>query len=84
MKNVSKFNIMEMIQFDLRNYLCPVPLVMARCALKQLPSHTQALFRLNKQSDIRDFELLCEEMGLILKEKRENEGEIQLIIISSD
>ncbi len=84
MEYLSKFNIMEMIQFDFRGYLCPVPLVMARCALKQLPSHTQALFRLNKQSDIRDFELLCEEMGLILKEKRENEGEIQLIIISSD
>lgn len=83
MENLSKFNIMEMIQFDLRSYLCPVPLVMARCALKQLPSHTQALFRLNKQSDIRDFELLCEEMGLILKEKRENEDE-KLIIVSSN
>ena len=83
MEYLSKFNIIEMIQFDLRSYLCPVPLVMARCALKQLPSHTQALFRLNKQSDIRDFELLCEEMGLILKEKRENEDE-KLIIVSSN
>lgn len=76
--------MIEIRRFDFKSYLCPVPLLMARCALKQLPSHTQALFRLNKQSDIRDFELLCEEMGLILKEKRENEGEIQLIIISSD
>ena len=83
MEYLSKFNIIEMIQFDLRSYLCPVPLVMARCALKQLPSHTQALFRLNKQSDIRDFELLCEDMGLILKEKRENEDE-KLIIVSSN
>lgn len=76
--------MIEIRRFDFKSYLCPVPLVMARCALKQLPSHTQALFRLNKQSDIRDFELLCEEMGLILKEKRENEGEIQLIIVSSN
>lgn len=76
--------MIEIRLFDFKSYLCPVPLLMARCALKQLPSHAQALFRLNKQSDIRDFELLCEEMGLILKEKRENEGEIQLIIVSSN
>lgn len=76
--------MIEIRRFDFKSYLCPVPLLMARCALKQLPPHAQVLFRLNKQSDIRDFELLCEEMGLILKEKRENEGEIQLIIISSD
>lgn len=84
MKNVSKFNVMKLIQFDLRGYLCPVPLVMARRALKQLPPHTQTLFRLNKQSDIRDFELLCDEMGLVLKEKRESEDEIQLVIVSLD
>ncbi|MDY5106510.1 MAG: sulfurtransferase TusA family protein [Actinobacillus minor] len=75
--------MIEIRRFDFKSYLCPVPLLMARCALKQLPSHTQALFRLNKQSDIRDFELLCEEMGLILKEKRENEDE-KLIIVSSN
>ncbi len=75
---------MEMILFDLRGYLCPVPLVMARRALKQLPPHTQTLFRLNKQSDIRDFELLCDEIGFVLKEKRENEDEIQLVIVSLD
>ena len=76
--------MIEIRRFDFKSYLCPVPLLMARCALKQLPSHTQALFRLNKQSDIRDFELLCDEMGLVLKEKRESEDEIQLVIVSLD
>ena len=74
----------EIRRLDFRGYMCPMPVLMARRALKQLPPHTQTLFRLNKQSDIRDFELLCEEMGLVLKEKRESEDEIQLVIVSLD
>ncbi|EER47534.1 hypothetical protein AM305_07633 [Actinobacillus minor NM305] len=76
--------MMEIRRLDFRGYMCPMPVLMAHRALKQLPPHTQILFRLNKQSDIRDFELLCDEMGLVLKEKRESEDEIQLVIVSLD
>ncbi len=48
---------------DLTFYLCPLPLIMVKRALKTLPAGAELTLLLNEQCDPIDFHLLCEEFG---------------------
>ncbi|WP_439240743.1 sulfurtransferase TusA family protein [Lonepinella sp. BR2474] len=50
-------------QLDLRQYGCPLPLLMAKKALDNLPNNTILTIMLNEQSAVQDFELLCQQQG---------------------
>jgi len=50
-------------QLDLRQYRCPLPLLMAKKALNQLASNEQLVLLLDLASSVQDIELLCEELG---------------------
>lgn len=53
----------KIYQLDLRQYRCPLPLLMAKKALNQLSTNEQLILSLNLESSVQDFELLCEEYG---------------------
>ncbi|WP_386692809.1 MULTISPECIES: sulfurtransferase TusA family protein [unclassified Lonepinella] len=50
-------------QLDLRQYICPLPLLMAKKALNNLPHNSILTIQLNEQSAVQDFELLCQQQG---------------------
>ncbi|AFU18835.1 sulfurtransferase TusA family protein [Actinobacillus suis] len=54
---------MNLYQLDLMVYSCPLPLLMAKKALAQLPQHATLVISLNMASSADDFELLCEQYG---------------------
>ncbi|WGE51603.1 sulfurtransferase TusA family protein [Actinobacillus equuli subsp. haemolyticus] len=54
---------MNQYQLDLTAYSCPLPLLMAKKALVQLPQHATLVIYLNMASSTDDFELLCEQYG---------------------
>lgn len=65
---------------DARFFLCPVPLLMTKQALSPLKKGEQLWVKLNKMSQISDFELLCEAQNCSLKEVSEQENEICILI----
>ncbi|WGE89887.1 sulfurtransferase TusA family protein [Actinobacillus arthritidis] len=50
-------------QLDLRQYRCPLPLLMTKKALNQLALNEQLVLLLDLTSSVQDFELFCEECG---------------------
>ncbi|MCK3658901.1 hypothetical protein A4G18_09325 [Pasteurellaceae bacterium Pebbles2] len=50
-------------QLDLRQYRCPLPLLMAKKALDNLPTGAILELVLNEQSAVQDFIVLCQEKG---------------------
>ncbi|UKH16253.1 sulfurtransferase TusA family protein [Actinobacillus pleuropneumoniae] len=50
-------------QLDLRQYRCPLPLLMTKKALNQLALNERLVLLLDLASSVQDFELLCEEYG---------------------
>lgn len=53
---------------DLTQYRCPLPLLMAKRALKQLEINDELVLQLNSQSAVQDFRLLCEQLGYNLQQ----------------
>ncbi|OOH91206.1 hypothetical protein BMT54_02845 [Pasteurellaceae bacterium 15-036681] len=53
-------------QLDLRQYLCPLPLLMTKKAVKDLVAGDQLEILTNHSVSLRDFELMCEEQSLHL------------------
>lgn len=50
-------------QLDLRNYTCPLPLLMTKKAIKSLEQGSCLVLLLNKQTSLADLYLLCQEYG---------------------
>ena len=53
-----------MTLLDLRDYHCPIPLLMAKQALEKLPKGHYLEIRFGGTSAVSDFEVLCAELGL--------------------
>ncbi|EFX91674.1 SirA family protein [Actinobacillus ureae] len=54
---------MNLYQLDLTAYSCPLPLLMVKKALAQLPQHATLVIYLNMESSADDFALLREQYG---------------------
>ena len=53
-------------QLDVRQYRCPVPVLMTKRALASLQAGDQLTVLVTEQSTVHDVQLLCEEMGYAL------------------
>lgn len=61
---------------DLTAYRCPLPLLMAKKALRNVSQGDELHLRLNQWASVRDFELLAAEMGFKLEQELESEKEV--------
>lgn len=67
-------------QLDLRAYLCPLPLLMTKNAIKQLAKGESLTVFLNRQTSVADFTAWCECAKLNLSVLEEQEESITLKI----
>lgn len=65
---------------DLRGYLCPVPLLIAKQALQQCQIGDELHFTLNLQASIEDFQLLAEHLNCQQCEAEQQPTQIMLRI----
>ncbi len=63
-------------EFDYRGLLCPLPVLKARKALRDLPAGSRARFLVTDPKAPEDFRHFCESTGhrLVRIEARDNEG----------
>ncbi|TCJ98381.1 sulfurtransferase TusA [Volucribacter psittacicida] len=66
-------------QLDLRQYHCPLPLLMTKQALNRLNVGDELILWLNSVSIVQDFVLLCQERGDELQIISEREVKIRKI-----
>lgn len=66
-------------QLDLRQYHCPLPLLMTKQALNRLNVGDELILWLNSVSIVQDFVLLCQEHGDELQIISEREVKIRKI-----
>ncbi|EEX50391.1 sulfurtransferase TusA family protein [Pasteurella dagmatis] len=50
-------------ELDLTHFTCPIPLLMAKKALANLPQNSQLTLKLASQTSYQDVALLCEKEG---------------------
>lgn len=62
-------------QLDLREYGCPLPLLIVKKALEKLDKGSILIIGLNMNNSLADFELLCLQQGYHFKELAFNELE---------
>lgn len=70
-------------QLDLREYRCPLPLLMSKKALKSLQQGDFLTIWINQFSSISDFRLLAKEMNLEI-EIRQVDDDVQLVFNKKD
>lgn len=69
---------------DLRDYRCPLPLLMAKKALSQLAPEDSLQLLLASTADFQDLIEQAQSNGCRLQQKQQNATELQLVFVKND
>lgn len=67
-------------QSDLREYLCPLPLIMAKQMLTKLARGDRLTLLMNHSTTLQDMELLCEQQNCALTLLENTDAHLKLRI----
>ena len=67
-------------ELDATGLKCPMPILRARRALKQLTVGARLLVRVDDPASVKDFPAFCETTGHVLEDAAEVEGEFSFLI----
>ena len=66
---------------DARGLICPLPVLKARKALLKLPAGDTLCVQVTDKAAPKDFQLFCTEAGHTLQAVREQDGNIEVVVL---